>query len=132
MTSNLGTEELRRQPFVFRPDSREEQNELKALRESVDTALKRAFRPEFLNRIDETIVFHPLNQEHIVRIVELMARDVQERLRERGVTLEITRDAEIWLAKEGFDPVYGARPLRLAIQRQLGESTSQNGALGRG
>ena len=119
MTSNLRTEELRRQSFGFRPDSREEQNELKALRESVDTALKRAFRPEFLNRIDETIVFHPLNQEHIVRIVELMARDVQERLRDRGVTFEITRDAEIWLAKEGFDPVYGARPLRRAIQRQL-------------
>ena len=119
MTSNLGTEELRRQPFVIQPDSRDGQNESKALRESVDSALKRAFRPEFLNRIDETIVFHPLNQEHIVRIVELMARDVQERLRERGVTFEITRDAEIWLAKEGFDPVYGARPLRLAIQRQL-------------
>ena len=61
MTSNLRTEELRRQPFGFQPDSREEQNELKALRESVDSALKRAFRPEFLNRIYETIVFHPLN-----------------------------------------------------------------------
>ena len=119
MTSNLGTEALRRQPFGFRPDSREEQNELKALRESVDAALKRAFRPEFLNRIDETIVFHPLNQEHIVQIVELMAGDVRERLAERDITFKLTHEAELWLAREGFDPVYGARPLRRAIQRQL-------------
>ena len=119
MTSNLGTEALRRQPFGFRPDSREEQNELKALRESVDAALKRAFRPEFLNRIDETIVFHPLNQEHIVQIVELMTGDVRERLAERDITFKLTHEAELWLAREGFDPVYGARPLRRAIQRQL-------------
>jgi ATP-dependent Clp protease ATP-binding subunit ClpC len=92
---------------------------MKALRESVDSALKRAFRPEFLNRIDDTIVFHPLNEDHIVQIVELMARDVQERLRERNITFELTREAELWLANEGFDPVYGARPLRRAVQRQL-------------
>ena len=119
MTSNLGTEALRRQPFGFRPDSRDEADEMKALRESVDSALKRAFRPEFLNRIDDTIVFHPLNEDHIVQIVELMARDVQERLRERNITFELTREAELWLANEGFDPVYGARPLRRAVQRQL-------------
>ena len=119
MTSNLGTEVIRRQPFGFRPDSRDEQDEMRALRESVDAALKRAFRPEFLNRIDETIVFHPLNQEQIIKIVELMVRDVQSRLDEREVTFELTTNAELWLAKEGFDPVYGARPLRRAIQRQL-------------
>ena len=119
MTSNLGTEGMRRQPFGFRPDSADEQGELRALRESVDTALKRAFRPEFLNRIDDTIVFHPLNQGQIVQIVGLMVRDVQKRLDEREVTFELTTDAELWLAREGFDPVYGARPLRRAIQRQL-------------
>ena len=118
MASNLGTEGLPRQPFGFRSDSREE-DEIRALRESVEAALKRAFRPEFLNRIDETIVFHPLNQEHIVRIVELTARDVQKRLKERDITLELTREAGVWLAREGFDPVYGARPLRRAIQRHL-------------
>ena len=119
MTSNLGTEGLRRQPFGFRPDSRDRQDEMRALRESVDTALKRTFRPEFLNRIDETIVFHPLEQEDIVRIVTLMVKDVQERLKEREITFELTREAGLWLAREGFDPVYGARPLRRAIQRQL-------------
>ena len=119
MTSNLGTEGTRRQPFGFRPDSADEQDELRALRESVNTALKRAFRPEFLNRIDDTIVFHPLNQGQIIQIVGLMVRDVQKRLDEREVTFELTAGAEVWLAKEGFDPVYGARPLRRAIQRQL-------------
>ena len=85
----------------------------------MEAALKRAFRPEFLNRIDETIVFHPLNQEHIVRIVDLMTRDVQKRLKERDITFELTQEAEVWLAREGFDPVYGASPLRRAIQRHL-------------
>ena len=125
MTSNLGTEVIRRQPFGFRPDSRDEQDEMRALRESVDAALKRSFRPEFLNRIDETIVFHPLNREQIIRIVELMIHDVQKRLEEREITLELTTDAEVWLAKEGFDPVYGARPLRRAIQRQLENSLAR-------
>ena len=119
MTSNLGTEGVRRQPFGFRAESADPKNEMSALRESVDAAMKRAFRPEFLNRIDETIVFHPLNQEQIIQIVELMVRDVQKRLDEREVTFRLTQEAETWLAKEGFDPVYGARPLRRAIQRQL-------------
>ena len=119
MTSNLGTEALGRQPFGFRPDSREERDEIQALKESVDAALKRTFRPEFLNRIDETVVFHPLNQDQIVQIVELMVRDVQDRLADRDITFELTQEAEIWLAKDGFDPVYGARPLRRAIQRHL-------------
>ena len=119
MTRNLGTEALRRQPYGFRSDSREEENELNVLRDSVDAVLKRAFRLEFLNRIDDTIVFHPLNPEHIVQIVGLMTEDGQERLKERDITFELTSEAETWLAREGFDPVYGARPLRRAIQRQL-------------
>ena len=119
MTSNLGTESARRQPFGFRTDGADERDEMRAMRTSVDAALKQAFRPEFLNRIDETIVFHSLNQEQIIQIVELMVRDVQNRLDERDVTFELTTGAKLWLAKEGFDPVYGARPLRRAIQRQL-------------
>ena len=119
MTSNLGTEGMRRQPFGFRPDSRDGRNELRELRESVDAALKRAFRPEFLNRIDETIVFHPLSEKQIVEIVGLMVREVQKRLAEREVAFDLTPEAGLWLAREGFDPVYGARPLRRAIQRQL-------------
>ena len=119
MTSNLGTDGPRRQPFGFRPDSRDAEYEMRQLRESVDAALKRTFRPEFLNRIDETIVFHPLAQGQIVRIVALMTREVQARLEEREISFELTADATVWLAREGFDPVYGARPLRRAVQRQL-------------
>ena len=119
MTSNLGTEVVRRQPFGFRTDGKDQQDEMSELRDSVDTALKRAFRPEFLNRIDDIVVFHPLNQEQIIQIVGLMVRDVHTRLTERDITFDLTQDAERWLAREGFDPVYGARPLRRAIQRQL-------------
>ena len=119
MTSNLGTEGMKRQSFGFRPDSPGKQDEMRALRESVDAALKRQFRPEFLNRIDDTIVFHPLTEEQIVEIVGLMVNDVRSRLAEREITFELTPEAELWLAKQGFDPLYGARPLRRLIQRQL-------------
>ena len=119
MTSNLGTEGIRRQPFGFRTDSRDGEDEIKKLKDSVDTGLKGAFRPEFLNRIDEIIVFHPLVQNQIVQIVELVTGEVQDRLDERGITFELTGDAKMWLAKEGFDPVFGARPLRRAVQRHL-------------
>ena len=119
MTSNLGTEALRRQPFGFRTDGREQDVDEKGLRDSVNDALKRAFRPEFLNRIDEIIVFHSLTQDQIVQVVDLMVNDVQKRLSDRGITFELTPAASKWLAKEGYDPVYGARPLRRAVQRYL-------------
>jgi ATP-dependent Clp protease ATP-binding subunit ClpC len=119
MTSNLGTGELQRQPFGFRTDGRDGGMDEERLKSSVNDALKRAFRPEFLNRIDEIIIFRPLTREQIIQIVGLMVKDVQERLRERGITFELTPAASEWLAREGFDPVFGARPLRRAIQRNL-------------
>jgi len=119
MTSNLGTSGLRRPAFGFRTEDKAGEDEDKKLRDSVNTALKETFRPEFLNRIDETIVFHPLTQEQIIRVVSLMTKDVQSRLEERGITFELTADANLWLGKEGYDPVYGARPLRRAVTRHL-------------
>ena len=80
-------------------------------------ALKRNLRPEFLNRIDEVVVFHPLTQEQIVSVVGLMAAEVQERLKERHISFSLTPAAREWLAKEGYDPTFGARPLRRALQR---------------
>ena len=118
MTSNLGTGELQRQPVGFRADGRDGLDEQR-LRDSVTNALKQAFRPEFLNRIDEVIIFHPLTQDQIIQIVGLMVKEVQRRLEERQVTFELTPAASRWLAETGFDPVYGARPLRRAIQRHL-------------
>lgn len=119
MTSNLGTGDLARQPYGFRTDERGPEYDETRLRSAVDEALKKTFRPEFLNRIDETIVFHPLTKEQIVQVVGMMIKDVQSRITERGITFELTSEASDWLAQEGFDPVYGARPLRRAIQRFL-------------
>jgi ATP-dependent Clp protease ATP-binding subunit ClpC len=119
MTSNLGTSGIRRQAFGFRTDDKTGADEDRKLRDSVNAALKETFRPEFLNRIDETIIFHPLTQEQIVRVVSLMTKDIQGRLEERGITFELAADANLWLGKEGYDEVYGARPLRRAMTRFL-------------
>ena len=89
------------------------------MRTSVEVALKQAFRPEFLNRIDEIIVFDSLTEEDIQKIVVMIGAEVSGRVAEMGVTLEITEAARDWLADEGFDKVFGARPLRRAVQRHL-------------
>ena len=125
MTSNLGTEGLRRQAFGFRTNGRDQDVDEERMKESVNDALKKAFRPEFLNRIDEIIIFHPLTQEQIISVVDLMVKDVQARLQDRGITFELTPDASRWLAEEGYDPVFGARPLRRAVQRFLANPLSK-------
>ena len=119
MTSNLGTSYLNRQGFGFNPAGPSPEDVKDRLEKSVNDALKQAFRPEFLNRIDETIIFHPLTREQIVQVVGLMIKDVALRLQEQEITFELTEAAAAWLAEEGFDPVYGARPLRRALQRHL-------------
>ena len=119
MTSNLGTSDYGRQRFGFRSDDHDSESEQTRLRESVNDALKKTFRPEFLNRIEDTITFHPLSQEDIVQIVELMTYDLQNRLDDLGISFELTPGAQQWLATDGFDPVYGARPLRRSLQRHL-------------
>jgi ATP-dependent Clp protease ATP-binding subunit ClpC len=81
--------------------------------------VKKLFRPEFLNRLDDIIVFHELTEEQLRQIVEMMVKDLQKRLAERKLTLEITEAAKSWLAKVGFDPIYGARPLRRAVERYV-------------
>ena len=125
MTSNLGTSYLSRQEFGFNRSGQSTESEKERLEKSVHEALKQAFRPEFLNRIDETIIFHPLTREQILQIVGLMVKDVGQRLEEQGITLELTQKTADWLAAEGFDPVYGARPLRRALQRHLENQLSR-------
>ncbi len=117
MTSNLGTGLENKGPVGFLRDVDVEDS--KRLRASVDDALKRAFRPEFLNRIDEIIVFDALSKDQIHEIVDLMIVEVEERLEEHRVTIELTGAAKDWLADEGYDSQYGARPLRRAIQRHI-------------
>ena len=83
------------------------------------TEVKKAFRPEFLNRIDEMIVFHELTEEQLRSIVDLMVKDLQQRLADRKLGVELTQEAKSWLAEVGYDPMYGARPLRRAIERYV-------------
>ncbi len=114
MTSNLGTEYVRKGGTLgFLASDNEERDNY----EKIDKALKSTFRPEFLNRIDEIIMFSPLSLEQMKNIVELQMTEVKQRLHEHGLAVEITEEARDWLANEGFDPAFGARPLRRAIQK---------------
>jgi len=116
MTSNLGTEMFKRQAIGF---SRQEGDEQQKLKSDIEKELKQAFRPEFLNRIDDTIIFRPLTEEHLKKIVDLLILEVQKRLADRNIKLDLDDEARAWLLKEGYEPAYGARPLRRAIQRYV-------------
>ena len=89
------------------------------MKEQVLGAMRQHFRPEFLNRVDETVVFRPLTEAQLLVIVKIQARHLQSRLRERGITLELTEKAAEHIAKTGYDPIYGARPLKRVIQKEL-------------
>jgi ATP-dependent Clp protease ATP-binding subunit ClpC len=118
MTSNLGTEFVRRSGSLGFLQSRGDSEE-RAEHEKIEKELKKTFRPEFLNRIDEIITFSPLSVEQMGLIVDLQMKEVQERLGERGLNVVLTPASREWLAKEGFDPAFGARPLRRALQKHV-------------
>ncbi|HHY71824.1 MAG TPA: ATP-dependent Clp protease ATP-binding subunit [Bacillus bacterium] len=123
MTSNVGASELKRNKYVG--FNVQEGQEYKDMKSKVMDALKKAFRPEFLNRIDEIIVFHSLERQHINEIVTLMANELTRRLKEQEIEFELTEAAKEKIAKEGFDPEYGARPLRRALQKQVEDRLSE-------
>ncbi|MGA1078410.1 MAG: ATP-dependent Clp protease ATP-binding subunit, partial [Nitriliruptoraceae bacterium] len=123
MTSNLGTRNLT-SPAVGFVDANE-QSIYDKMKRQVDDELKKHFRPEFLNRIDDTIVFHPLTVDEVVRIVDLMISRVQRQLIVKGLDLELTDALKQWLAGRGYDPQLGARPLRRTIQRELEDVLSE-------
>ena len=116
MTSNVGTGQADRPAVGF---LREAEDQSVQMRASVEEALKSAFRPEFLNRVDEIVIFDTLSTEQVRRIVDLMVKEVQDRLMEHGVSMSLTDGSKDWLGQEGFDPVLGARPLRRARQRYV-------------
>jgi ATP-dependent Clp protease ATP-binding subunit ClpA len=96
-----------------------------ALESKVREALKEFFRPEFLNRVDETVVFKPLTKEELIKIIDLMLKEVKEEIRERNITLEVTEEVKDFILKEGYDEKYGARPLRRAIQKYVEDEISE-------
>src|SRR5439155_1137662 len=125
MTSNLGNEQFQRPTLGFVPSSKPTKNEKERQKADVEKALRQNFRPELLNRVDEIIVFDPLTEEDLKQIVELLLTDVRERLGDRKVDLELTEAAKAALVKEGYDPVYGARPLRRTIERRVANPLSR-------
>ena len=124
MTSNLGARDITKGPGLgFR--SHDAKSSYEIMRDKVKEEVERAFNPEFLNRVDDTIVFHPLSREEIGQIVHILLREVRERLAEEGLTLRLTEEAVEFLVKHGFDEKFGARPLRRAIQRYLEDPLSE-------
>ncbi|NLC38454.1 MAG: ATP-dependent Clp protease ATP-binding subunit, partial [Clostridia bacterium] len=124
MTSNVGAGTLRQQGRVGFGGGETEADAYEKMKENIMSELKRTFRPEFLNRLDELVVFHALNRDHIKRIVDLMINELNGRLKEQGLKVEITPAAAEILTDEGFDENFGARPLRRAILRLIEDPVS--------
>ena len=110
MTSNLGSQ------FLIDP-----MLDASAKREAVMASVRTAFKPEFLNRLDEVVIFDPLSREELATIVDLQVRALATRLADRRITVELTDEARAWLALEGYDPAYAARPLKRLVQREIGD-----------
>ena len=123
MTSNLGTADLRKAAIGFQKTS--EALTYEKMKDKVNEALKAHFRPEFLNRIDEVIVFHELSTAEVTLIVDLMVRRLRSQLDSQGISLELTDAAKHLLAEKGYDPTLGARPLRRALQRMVEDPLSE-------
>lgn len=128
MTSNVGASTIGRQKtlgFSIAKGDEEEKSQYEKMKENIMGELKQRFRPEFLNRIDDIIVFHSLNEEHISKIVILMADKLQERLKDMDIKLEMSEEAIKLISKSGFDLEYGARPLKRALQKELEDELSE-------
>ncbi len=123
MTSNTGVELIKRDMGIGfatqRDEAKTQKQSYESIKEKVMAEVKKTFRPEFINRLDEIIVFHQLTEEQLRSVIDLLVKDLQKRLEERKVGLELTDEAKSWLVGEGFDPIYGARPLRRALERYV-------------
>jgi len=123
MTSNVGATFLDKSTLGFGASN--DDADYEKMKERIMDDLKRTFRPEFLNRVDDLIVFHSLNEEHIRQIVEIMLSELNHRIEEHNLHVEVSEDVKQMLLKEGFDPKFGARPLRRVIQRRLEDGISE-------
>jgi len=129
MTSNVGSDLIRKETSLGfstkTDDAKTAEEQYVKMRDKVLTAMKNVFRPEFLNRIDATVVFHALSRTDIRSIVELEVRDACDQLKLKGINLDITDAAKDWIGEKGFDPVFGARPLRRVIQNEVEDGLSE-------
>jgi ATP-dependent Clp protease ATP-binding subunit ClpC len=124
MTSNIGTRDLKKSGgFGFGTDTAKHTAE--GIRSTIEEALKRVFNPEFLNRLDDTIIFRSLDKEHIMQIVDIQMRDLLKRISSMGITIELSKHAKEFLADKGYDPAFGARPLRRALQKYLEDPVAE-------
>ena len=129
MTSNVGSDLIRRESSIgfttVKDEVKTAEDQYRKMKDKVTEELKRVFKPEFLNRIDSQIVFHALQKEHIRAIVDILLGDVATNLMLKGVSMEVTDAARDWLGEKGYDPVFGARPLRRVIQNELEDRLSE-------
>src|SRR5690606_633121 len=119
MTSNIGARDIKNLGKGLGFSQSEETFNYSTLKSTVEDALKRVFNPEFLNRIDDVIVFHPLEKKHIFQIIDIMANELLKRARDLGINVELTPEAKNFLVDKGYDAKFGARPLRRAIQKYI-------------
>ena len=135
MTSNVGAQFIDKSAmtlgFQVQTVDAEHASRYREIKDKVMDSMKKTFRPEFLNRIDEIIVFQQLTREEIRRIVDIMSADLQSRIKSQGMELVVTNDCKDLIAKEGYNPTYGARPLRRAIQRMLEDALAEQVLMGR-
>jgi ATP-dependent Clp protease ATP-binding subunit ClpC len=129
MTSNVGSDLIRKETALGfggkRESAKTEEAQYEKMKEKVLNEMKNVFRPEFLNRIDQTLVFHALTKDHIRQIVDLMLKDVGKQLVAKGVEFQVTDAAKDWLGEKGYDEVFGARPLRRVIQNEIEDRLSE-------
>ena len=126
MTSNVGSETINKETIGFNQTGTKKKEEgiYEKLKERVLSSLKEAFRPEFLNRIDEIVVFHPLSRENIKLVTDRLIAQTSKLLAQRQLTLEVSEKARNWLVKNGYDPNFGARPMRRLIQKEIENAIS--------
>jgi ATP-dependent Clp protease ATP-binding subunit ClpC len=125
LTTNLGTRDVAKAVSLGFQASEDSESNYERMKQKVNDELKQHFRPEFLNRIDDTIVFHQLQEDEILEIVDIMIARIETQLRNKDMSMELTDNAKKYLAKKGFDPVLGARPLRRTIQRDIEDNLSE-------
>jgi ATP-dependent Clp protease ATP-binding subunit ClpC len=119
MTSNVGADLIKKQSGIGFKTGGDTQAEFGDMKKKLLDATKKVFRPEFLNRVDDIVVFHQLEKKHLYDIIEIELHDLRKRLQEKQMKLELSEEAITFLIDKGFDQVYGARPLRRAIQRYI-------------